>query len=293
MSVAVALALAAGLCLGTGAVLQQRIAGTAPAHRPLHPRLLTRHLLRRPLWLLGVAVAVGGYGAQAAALGTGRLAVVEPLLVSSLVFALPLSAAWSRRRLGGRDWLAVLLTAGGLAAFLLVSRPGGGEPAAPLSAWGPAFGVLAVGMAGAVAAGLRVPAVVRAATLAAVAGVGFGISDALTKSTLALAAVRRFGVLLSWEPYALVVAAAAAFLLQQSAYHAGHLAASLPATSVLEPSVGVLLGVLVLGERLQGGGLSPAVEGLAAVAMVSGVVLLARSPLVSGARAGPATPRRP
>jgi drug/metabolite transporter (DMT)-like permease len=281
---AVALALGAGLCLGVAAVLQQRIAGNAPSHRPLHPRLLTRYLIRRPLWLLGVAVAVGGYIAQAAALGTGRLTVVEPLLVTSLLFALPLGAAWARQRLRGREWFAAVLTVGGLATFLVLSHSSGGRPSAPAVDWAPAFGVLAFGLAAIVLVGHRIPPRGRAALLATVAGIAFGTSDALTKTTIALLASHHIAFLLTWEPYALVAVAFTGFMLQQNAYHAAHLTASLPATTVLEPFCGAMLGVFVLGERLTGGGVADIVEGLSIAAMVIGVVILARSPLVSGLR---------
>ncbi len=290
---AIALALGAGLCLGVAAVLQQRIAGSAPSHRPLHPRLITKHLIRRPLWLLGVAVAVGGYLAQAAALGTGRLTVVEPLLVTSLLFALPLGAAWARQRLRSREWLGAVLTAGGLATFLVLSHSAGGHTSAPAADWAPAFGILAFGLLAIVAVGHRLPARGRGALLATVAGIAFGTSDALTKTTIALLASHHLAVLLTWEPYALVAVAFVGFLLQQNAYHAAHLAASLPATTVLEPFCGAMLGVFVLGERLAGGGMADVVEGLAVVAMVVGVVVLARSPLVSGLRKALPTPPDP
>jgi drug/metabolite transporter (DMT)-like permease len=284
VQIAIALALGAGLCLGIAAVLQQRIAGSAPSQRPLHPRLFTRHLMRRPLWLFGVAVAVGGYIAEAIALGVGRLTVVDPLLVTSLLFALPLGAAWARQRLRGREWLGAVLTAGGLAAFLVLSHSSGGHTSAPAADWAPAFGVLAFGLLTIVVIGHRLPARGRGALLATVAGVAFGISDALTKTTLALLASHHIGVLLTWEPYALVAVAFVGFLLQQNAYHAAHLAVSLPATTVLEPFCGAMLGVFVLGEQLAGGGLADVIEAVAVVAMVVGVVILARSPLVSGLR---------
>ena len=68
-------------------------------------------LLRRPLWWAGTAVAVAGYGFQALALVKGSLIVVQPLLVSALLFALPLSARLAGRRVTRREWLwAALLT---------------------------------------------------------------------------------------------------------------------------------------------------------------------------------------
>jgi threonine/homoserine efflux transporter RhtA len=47
-----------------------------------------------------------------------------------------------------------------------------------------------------------------------------------------------------------VILGVAATLLQQSAFHAGALQASVPTMLVLEPLVAVSLGVIVLGEAL-------------------------------------------
>ena len=51
-------------------------------------------------------------------------------------------------------------------------------------------------------------------------------------------------------PYLLVLVATTGTVLQQSAFHAGALQASVPTMIVLEPVVAVLLGILVLGEQL-------------------------------------------
>ena len=86
---AITLALAAALLYALGSALQQRVAVD-------HASTLT--LIRRPTWLAGIAADGLGYAAQAAALAVGRLAVVQPLLVSSLVFALPFEGRRVRRK---------------------------------------------------------------------------------------------------------------------------------------------------------------------------------------------------
>jgi hypothetical protein len=43
-----------------------------------------------PVWLLGTAALFAGYATQGGALARGRLVVVQPLLVTTIVFALPL-----------------------------------------------------------------------------------------------------------------------------------------------------------------------------------------------------------
>ncbi|MGE5274544.1 MAG: DMT family transporter, partial [Verrucomicrobiota bacterium] len=86
----VVLALVAALLFALGTVLQQK-AGLDEPSEGASTSLLIR-MAQRPVWLMGIAADVFGFFAQAAALGLGRLAVVQPLLVLSVVFALPLGA---------------------------------------------------------------------------------------------------------------------------------------------------------------------------------------------------------
>ena len=120
----------------------------------------------------------------------------------------------------------------------------------------------------------------------AAAGLIFGIQDALTRQTLQ--ALHHFGfggLLLHWPPYALVGAGALGIWLMQSAFSAGPLNVSLPAISAGEPVVGILLGVVVFGDRVQDtpGELAIYAGGLAA--LVAGVIMVGRAPALSQLRA--------
>src|SRR3954447_495663 len=96
-ALAVALALAAAALFAVAAAAQQRSAAAVPDDRG--PQLVLT-LVRRPLWWVGTLADVGGYVAQAAPLGLGSLLLVQPLLVTGLLFALPLGARWAGRSLG-------------------------------------------------------------------------------------------------------------------------------------------------------------------------------------------------
>src|SRR5215471_3431703 len=105
---AVLLALAGSAALAVAAVTQQRAAS---------------RLARRPAWLAGLAAVVAGFVLQAAALGLGRLVVIEPVLASGLLFALVLAARRDRRRLRRAEWAAALAVSAGLAVFLAAGQP--------------------------------------------------------------------------------------------------------------------------------------------------------------------------
>ena len=94
------LALAAALLFALGTVLQQKAASTSPRRRRAPGAGLLLRMARRPVWLAGIAADAFGFVAQAVALTIGRLAVVQPLLVTSVVFALPLGARLTGQRVG-------------------------------------------------------------------------------------------------------------------------------------------------------------------------------------------------
>src|ERR1051326_4972221 len=84
MMVMVATALAAAVLYGAGAAVEQRQAAAAPESSAGRPRLLFL-LARQPLWLLGIAVQIGGFAAHAVALRSGPLATVQMLVFAGVV----------------------------------------------------------------------------------------------------------------------------------------------------------------------------------------------------------------
>jgi EamA domain-containing membrane protein RarD len=117
----------------------------------------------------------------------------------------------------------------------------------------------------------------RAILLAVGVGVLFGVVAALTKLVMhALTAGSVSRLLTSPILYVLIVIGVVATLLQQSAFHAGSLRASVPAMLVLEPLVAVLLGEVLLGEHLAVGKPSAVVLAIAVGAMAAATVALGR-----------------
>jgi multidrug transporter EmrE-like cation transporter len=86
-------------------------------------------------------------------------------------------------------------------------------------------------------------------------------------------------LLLTWPGYSAVVASIIALWLMQSAFNAAPLHASLPAVTAAEPTAGIVLGVVVFGDRVH---ISPwlvTVQVVGVVIMVTGVILVARAPV--------------
>ncbi|GAA4192200.1 DMT family transporter [Microbispora amethystogenes] len=280
------LGLVAAALLGLGFVAQQHVAYTEPLGEMLHVRLLF-DLARKPVWLAGIALMVGGQVAGALALRRADVASVEPLLATNLIFALGAAALLYQERLGGTEWLGAVLVSGGVAAFLVAGRPhGGGMPASGSLAWIAVLVVVAVA-AGMVAVALRMPLQTKAMLFAAAAGALYGLQDALTRGALLTLARGPGALFASWQPYALPVIAVTGILLNQSAFDAAPLRISLPATTATEPIVGILLGVAVFGERLRVDPPALAGEVGGLVALVAGIVVLGRSPFLHKSEQGP------
>lgn len=272
----VAAALAAAVFAAIGIVVRQRATMDVP-HDQGVSTVMWSTLLRRPLWWAGTGAAVTGYGFQAVALAYGSLLLVAPLMVSALLFALPLSARLAHRRVSRAEWGWALVLTVALAVFVALARtkPGdyeGAELPAIIVA-----GVCLLFVAGCLLVALRLSNWRRALLLAVGVGVLFGVVAVLTK--LVMHIVREGSVLrLMTTPvlYVVIAVGVIATLLQQSAFHAGSLRASVPAMLVLEPVVAVLLGEIVLQEHLAVSKPAAVALAIAFITMVAATIALGR-----------------
>ena len=275
--VVIGLALLAAFCAAVGIVLRQRATQAVPTEHGVGGRLVAT-VMTNTSWWAGTGVAVVGYVCQALALSHGSLLLVQPLLVSSLLFALPLGARLSHRRVTNQEWMwAVLLTVA-LAVFVVVGQPREGHNRPPVLAWALVASIFVPVVVVCVAVGRRVIERRRAVLLALAVAILFANVAVLTKICAHRLAVGGLGALLEVPaPYLLVTLAVAATVLQQSAFHAGALQMSVPTMLVGEPLIAVLLGVIVLGEHLAVAGREVLLLPLAVGAMMAATIALARN----------------
>jgi drug/metabolite transporter (DMT)-like permease len=271
-----ALAVLAALLFAIASVAQRGAAADVPDDDARGGRLIGR-LLRSPRWWAGTAGDTGGFVVQAAALGVGSLLLVQPLLVTTVLFALPLEARVTGRRIGRPEvgWAVVLVAA--LALFVVVGEPTAGVDRAPFGTWLPSLVVLLVLLVACVLAAGRRRGPRRAALLAVATGLAYGLVAALTKSVVDALGDGPIVLLTSWETWLLAAAVLGGTLLQQTAFGAGPLAASLPAVTVGEPVVAAVLGVVVLGEQVRADGPEWVLIGVLVVLMVAATAALSRS----------------
>lgn len=278
------LTLAAALLYAVTSVLQQSAAADVAHHRSLRPGLLLE-LARRPRWLLGNLAEVGAVVLQFVALRRGSLLLVQTVLVAGLLFALPLGAALQHRRLATTDWLGTVAVVVGLGVFVAVARPTRGRGNTSPAGWATVLGLGCGTVAALVLVAPRRPGSGRAHCLGAACGVLFGVDAALAKASGHLLNRGIVHAAEGWQPYALAVLGVLGFLLAQSAFQAGPLAASLPLLTALDPIAAALIGVLAFHERLASDGPAVVLQIGSAAAIAAGVWTLARSPLVVGAPA--------
>ncbi|MEV6310655.1 DMT family transporter [Streptomyces sp. NPDC051840] len=283
----VVLALVAATGNAAASVLQRRAAAAEPAPSPGAGAARARGwrgLVRRPAWLWGAGMLLLSGVAQAAALATGPLAVVQPVMTTELLFTLVLAAVVFRRPPGARAWGAFLAMAAGLATFLLLAAPSGGTETVPPGRW-PLSAVPAVAVSvvlGVVGRGLRGSA--RAAVLGSATAIGFAFTAALLKDGLGTVSGRAGALPTTWQIYAAVAVGLGSFLALQVTLRSGSLAASQPALTLGDALLSVILGVTLFEERIELGLLvlpEAASLGLIAYACAH----LSRSPLVSGKEA--------
>ncbi len=279
---AVLLALGAALAYAAASVLQQREAQADAVSEDGSTvgggvRLVLR-LARRPIWLAGLGADALGYGFQAVALGVGELLVVQPVLTSGILFALPAGAWWSGRRLGRADFAWACILAVALTAFLLLAGTDGGRDFASAQAWLVCAAIAAPVLIGCMIAGARARGTRRAVLFAFATGALFGITAALTKASVVLVDRHGLGALGHWELYALTILGALGFVVNQRAFQAGSLTASLPTLTVVEPIVAAVIGVTMLHETVPtDGALEWFAVGVSVVAMVVSTIVLSRS----------------
>jgi hypothetical protein len=291
--VLVALSLLGAVAVGAGWVLQHRVIDPDAGGDP-DQRLMS--LLRRPVWWSGIAVMSVGQTVTGIALQTGAITLVAPLAATNLLWAFVIRAVLIRHRPALRDLVGAAGFALAVTVFVIVGGPKvtrSDQPAGLLISGAVTLGVAALAT-GLVVFGVRRGVVIASLTAAIAAGVLYGVQDVATRGSIILAS--RHGipsVVHSLWPYLLLAAATAAVLLTQRALRAARLDYALAPMAASQPVLGVILGVLLLGDQLALDPGALAVETGCLVILVTSAALLAKSPALRSATRRRVGRRRP
>jgi drug/metabolite transporter (DMT)-like permease len=249
VAITIGLALIAAFLDALSNVLEIAEAEQVSKSHALRASLITS-LARRPRWLFGLLCDAGGFFAMAGALALGTVAFVQPIMAMALLMSLLLGSRLQGRIIRRTDWIAALVLCAGLATFLSQVPPRGGRDLVPAARWvvaGPAIagaGFLCV-------VGARVarnPA--RGLLLGIAASIAFATSAVLTKEFMHYLSEGIFAWVDHWEPYAMALVIIAGFVVMQSSFQTGDLAASVAGLQAPGPVVSVILGSELLDETI-------------------------------------------
>jgi hypothetical protein len=276
MIFAVVFALAAAVSNAVN-LLAQHLASVAAPARQTGWRLAL-YLVRSPLWLLGGAAAVASYVLQALALYNGPLSVVQPALVTELIFVMVLRRVWVGQQVTPAAWASVTTVAVALAVFITAAEPAGSqrtpEPGGWLSA-GLVFGGVIVVLA---VLGMRGSPVRRAGVLAGAAALAWALEATFLKTaTDILGASGIGGLLTGWPVYAFAAATITGTVLQQAALHVGPLSVSQPLLVITDPFASIILSIWLFGEHFTSSPARITVAVAAFAVMAAGVTAVTRT----------------
>ncbi len=278
------LALCSALANALTSVFQRIGVEDAPEDTTLRLSLL-RYAVHRGVWLLGFALMIVSFIAQAIALHFGRLSQVQPILTTELVFLAAILSIWFGFRMGRREWLGSLAV-GGLSGFLYFAHPEYGMQPPPIWRWVIAGCASIIVIVVTVLLARRGPRWWRAAMFGTAAAISFAFTAACTKVVSDYAAADWTQLYRHWQTYALAIFGATAVFLAQNAMHAGPIVASQSTLVLIDPLASILIGVSLFGDDLQTSGASIPLEALSLLVAFGGAFALAHSPLISGLRAG-------
>jgi hypothetical protein len=274
---AVVTALASALVLGISAVADQRSTKKVQTREALSPRIIL-DLVRQPLWLIAVGANIVGFALQVVALDFGSLALVQPILVLDLMFAILINRyVWRRPSVRPPDmkliWAGIVATTAGVAGFLAIGQPSAGHTQARLGILPP----LAVGLVVVIGGCLAVAARsrnLRPLALALACGVNYGVAAFLVKLLTSEFGGGLGEVFTHWPIYVFAVVGPAGYILNQDALQQGTFLAPVQAIiSAADPIISIALGILWLSVRLRGGPAATAGEVVSLLLLVVGIVL--------------------
>jgi drug/metabolite transporter (DMT)-like permease len=292
--IAVAAALVAALLLGISSVADQRSTKRVKSRRPLSPLILA-DLVRQPLWLTAIAANIAGFALQIVALDFGNLALVQPLLVCDLIFAVLISWDLGRRAHKPQPrarlmFVGVAATAAGVAGFLATGQPSGGTTQASFGILPPLAAGLVVVVGGCLAVAAR-NRTLRPLALALACGVCYGVAAFAIKLLTS-----EFGgglpqVLSNWPIYLLAVVGPVGFVLNQDAFQQGTFLAPVQAIiTASDPVISIALSIIWLNVQLRDTPAAIAGEVASLLLMTAGIVMTSYN-APAGHRSAPPDPR--
>ena len=247
-AVAAVLALLAAFSFALAATLWQKASLGLTGISFGDPKSFLR-LLSQWVWLLGLGAQIVGVLLQGAALDRGRVSIIQPLLVTSVIWALPLGYLMTGQKITRQVVLGAAIIVVGLGVFASFADPAAGVDDAPGSDW-----IASILVIGAICAALLLfsnhgSLTMKAATLGTLAGVLYGLSATLMKPVVETSTPTGSGRCSAAGNSGCSRAPGSSASSSRTLAFDGRLVPSVATVSVANPVISVMLGALILQER--------------------------------------------
>lgn len=231
-----------------------------------------RTMLTNPIWCTGVFLMLVAFVLHLAALAFGSVSVVQPLIVTELIFIPPIAYLVSKTRVSAKQWVAIVVVAGSLAGFLIIAEPSEGSTVPSATAWT----LLIVGSAIVVAAMIFIGEKLPLKGRAALCGIAAGCVNAL----LAMVAKGAFEGGNVWTNplfYVMIITALATLATTAIAFKRGPITISSPSMIAINPVLSVVLAIVFFGDTINSSPLAIAAIIICCVLVGIGIVVLTQA----------------
>lgn len=235
----------------------------------------TLTLMKRPRWWIGGVIGFTGACLHAVALSLAPLVVVQPVSVTTLVFAVPFAALLHGRRPRRAEIAGSIAVAAGLLGLMLLVPA---HSTTPVLSDASALGLIG-GIGLVVAVTFLAARWVRGPVKALLMAVGAGSVTATVSTFVRVVGGGLHGDpgrLLHWFTLVIPVLLVCAVVLLQKSYAVGYFGIAYAGVQVVDPITSVAAGAVLLGEPLPTGAGNAIWALCCAAVLIAGTITLGR-----------------
>ncbi|HEY4427596.1 MAG TPA: hypothetical protein VGN08_05280 [Solirubrobacteraceae bacterium] len=277
LDLGILLALTCAFVANLGFFYKYRGANEVPKVQVLHPFRSARRLYSSKWFTLGMLTATGSWGLHVGALALAPMSVVQVSLAAGVVFIAVMAERLFGFQVGRRQWIGLVLTAGGLVLLGLTLPQMHGAHSHFSDAAMISFEAGLFGLGGLLLMGPRMggPVEHHGVMLGAAAGILFGVSDTAIKALTGITGAHGIaGLALSpWFGVA-IAASVVAFYASARGLQDGDAVPVIAVTGTAANIAGIAGGIIVFGDPMAGSPLGVVLQSLAFVLVVVASALM-------------------